>query len=72
MEVDLDVARDDTAESADEVVDLAGVRAADGVRNTDTVNTNAVDRLVDGEEVDKVGPEGVFGGEPNLDAYTQS
>ena len=54
MQVDLNVALDDTTESADEVVDLAGVGAADGVSNTDTVHTNLVDSLVDGEEIDEV------------------
>lgn len=68
VEMHLDVARNDTAEGADEVVYLAGVCAADGVSNTDTVDTNAVDRLVDGEEVDEVGPERVFRREADLDA----
>ena len=54
MEVNLDVARDDTAEGADEVIDLAGVGATDGVGDTDTVDTDAVDGLVNREEVDQV------------------
>ena len=54
VEVDLDVTRDDTAESADEVVDLARVRAADGVGDTDTVDTDAVDSLVNREKVNQV------------------
>ena len=68
VEVNFDVARYDTTEGADEVVDLARVGAADGVSNTDTVHTNAVDRLVNGEQVDEVGTERIFRREPNLNA----
>lgn len=37
---------DDAAESPDEVVDLAGSGAANGVRNADTVYTGLVHGLV--------------------------
>ena len=54
VEVNLDVTRHDAPEGADELVHLARVRATNGVRDTDTVYANAVDRLVDGEEIDEV------------------
>ena len=60
MQVDLDIAADDAAERADEVVHLSWVRAPNGVRNTDTVDADLVDGLVDREEVDEVGAEGVL------------
>ena len=68
VQVDLNIALDDATKGADEVVDLAGVGAADGVSNTDTVHTNAVDRLVNREQVDEVGTERIFRREPNLNA----
>jgi hypothetical protein len=86
VEVGLDVARDDTTESADQVVDLARGSASNSVGNTliiasaslqpggrvllgdtyHTVDTDLVDSLVDAEEIDKVGPEGVLAGKPDL------
>ena len=60
VKVNFDVAADDASKGADEVVDLTGVGASNGIGDTDTVNTNAVDGLVDGEEVDEVGAETVF------------
>lgn len=55
--VSLDIAADDTSQSADKVVDLSGAGAADGVGNTNSVNTNLVDGTVDGKKVDEVGTE---------------
>lgn len=66
MQVDLDVTLDDSPQCPDEFVDLPRVRAADGVRYADTVDTNLVYRLVDGQEVHEVGPERVLGREPDL------
>jgi hypothetical protein len=68
VEVRLDVARDDAAERADELVDLARVRAADRVGNADPVDADLVDGPVEVEQVDKVGPERVLGRETDLDA----
>lgn len=68
VQVDLNVALNDATERADEVVDLARVGAADGVSDTDTVDTDLVDGLVDGEEVDEVGAERVLRRETDLDA----
>lgn len=67
VEVRLDIARDDAAERANKLVNLAGVGAADGVGDTDPVDANLVDGPVEVEEVDEVGPERVLGRETNLD-----
>jgi hypothetical protein len=50
----LDVAADNTTESADKVVNLARRSATDCVSNTNTVNTLLVNSLVKAEKVDKV------------------
>jgi hypothetical protein len=42
------------------VVDLSGSSAADGISNTHTVHSHLVDRPVQRQEVNQVGPEGVF------------
>ena len=68
VQVDLDVAGDDATKGADEVIDLSRRRAADCVSDADPVDADAVDGLVEGEEVDNVGAEGVFGGEADFDA----
>jgi len=60
VEVAFDVARDDTAESSDEFVNLTRVGTTDGIGDTNTVDTNLVDSTVDGEEVDEVGSERVL------------
>lgn len=61
VQMNLDVAADNPSEGPNKIVDLTRVRAADGISNADAVDTNLVDGLVDGEEVDEVGTEGVFG-----------
>lgn len=68
MEMYLDVARHDAAEGADEVVDLAGGSATDGVSNTYAVNADSVDGAVELEKVDEVGPKAVLGREADLDS----
>lgn len=68
MEVALDVARDDTTEGTDEIVNLTRVGASDSVGDSNTVDTDLVDGAVDGEEVDEVGAEGILGREANLDS----
>ena len=60
VKVNFDVAADDASKGADEVVDLTRVGASNGIGDTDTVNTNAVDGLVDGEKVHQVGSERIF------------
>ena len=54
VEVDLDVTRHNATEGTDEIVHLARVRATDSVSDTNAVDTNAVNCLVDGKEVDEV------------------
>lgn len=54
MQVDLDIALDNSAERADEFVNLTRVGTADSVGDTDTVDTDLVYGLVNGEEVHKV------------------
>lgn len=68
VQVNLNVARDDTPERTDEVVHLARIGAADGVSDADAVDADLVDGLVDGEQVDEVAAERVFRREPDLDA----
>ena len=68
VEVSLDVATHDTSQHTDELVDLAGRGTANGIGNTDTVDTNLVDGGVDGQEVDEIRAERVFARESDLDA----
>ena len=60
MKVNFNVAADNTTQGSDEIVHLAWVGAADGVSNADAVDADLVDGLVDGEEIDEVGTEGIF------------
>ena len=60
MQVDLDIAADDATERTHEIVHLSWIRTTDSVRNTDAIDANLVDSLVDGQEVDQVRAEGVF------------
>lgn len=68
VEVSLDVATHDTSQHTDELVDLAGRGTADGIGDTNTVDTNLVDGGVDGQEIDEVRAERVFARESDLDA----
>lgn len=65
--VSLNVAADNASERADEVVDLSGAGATDGVGNTDSVDADLVDGAVDGKQIDEVGTEGVLRGETDLE-----
>jgi hypothetical protein len=66
VEVSLNVTRDDTTESADEVVDLARRSTTNGIGDTNTVDTNLVDSAVDGQQIDQVRAERVLRRETNL------
>lgn len=68
VEVSLNVTADNTSQDTDKLVDLAGRGATDGVGNTDTVDTDLVDRRVDGEEVNEVRTERVLRRETDLNA----
>ena len=69
MKVKLDVTAYDIAKSPDKIIDLAGIRATNGVSDANTVHTDLVDGLVDSEDIDEVGTEGVFRGETNLETF---
>lgn len=68
VQVYFDIACDDATEGADEVVNLARIRATDGVGDADAVDADLVHRLVDGKEVDEIGAERIFRRESDLDA----
>lgn len=68
MEMRLDIRADDATERPDKLVHLAGRGNTDGIRDTNAVHANPVDGLVEGQQVDKVGAEGVLGGEADLAA----
>lgn len=67
VEVTLDITADDPSEGSDEVVDLSRIGTSDGIRYTDSVQTDLVDGPVDGQQVDQFRSEGILGGEPDLD-----
>lgn len=67
VEVGLDVAADDPSEGSDELVDLSGVGASDGVGDSNSVDSDLVDSSVQVEEVDQVRSERVLGRESDLD-----
>ena len=66
VEVRLDIATHNTAQSAHEIVHLAGSRTANCVSDTDTVDANLVYSTVYGKEVDQVAAEGILGREADL------
>ena len=68
VEVRLDVAADDAAQRAHQLVDLARPRAAHGVGDADPVHADLVDGRVDGQQVDQVRAERVLAREAHLDA----
>lgn len=68
VEVALDIAANNTAQSSDQIVDLTRAGTTDSVCDTDTVDTNLVDCAVKGQKVDKVGTEAVFRGKSNFEA----
>lgn len=63
VEMRLDVTRDDVSQGADELVDLARSRTAYRVGNTNAVDADPVDCLVERQQVNKVGPERVLAGD---------
>ncbi len=60
VEMTLNITADNTSQGPDEVINLPRVSTPNGVSDTDTVETDLVYGSVDGEEVDKLGSEGVF------------
>lgn len=57
MKMDFDVAVDDTPQSPNKVIHLSWVGASNSIGDTNTVDTDLINSLVDGKEVDKVGTE---------------
>jgi ABC-type transport system substrate-binding protein len=66
VRVELDVAADRPANHRDQVVDLRRRCHPDGVGKTDPIDTGAIDRPIDAEQVVGVGAKGVLGAEPRL------
>lgn len=54
VKMDFDVTADNASKGSDKVIHLTRVSASNGIGDTDTVDTNAVNGLVDREQVDKV------------------
>lgn len=67
VEMSLDITAHDTPQCPDQLVHLSRVGTADSVGDTDTVDTDLVDGAVNGQQVDKLGSERVFGRESDLD-----
>jgi hypothetical protein len=67
VKVRLNIAAHDTPKRPDQVVDLAGRGAANGIGDTNPIYANLVNGRVDGKKVYEVRPERVLGREPNLD-----
>lgn len=68
MEVSLDITAHNPSQRPDQIIHLSGVRTSYSVRHTHSVHADLVDCPVDGEEVDELGSERVFGGEPDFNA----
>jgi len=68
VQVYFNIACDDAAEGANELINLARIRATDGVGDADAVDANLVHRLVDRKEVDEIRAERIFRRESDLDA----
>jgi len=66
VEMGFNVTAHNTAQHTNKLVDLTGRGTADGVSDTNTVDTNLVDGGVDGEQVNQIGTEGVLAGETDL------
>jgi len=67
VKVYLDIASDNTAEGANELVNLTRVCATDGVGDAHAVDADLVHGLIDGKEVHEIGAEGVFRREADFD-----
>jgi hypothetical protein len=72
VEMRLNVASDNTPQSTNQVIHLTWSSTANGISDTNTVDANTVNSLVEGEQVDEVRSERVFGGESNFDSLTAS
>ena len=68
VEVSFNVAADHTAKRADQIVNLTWVCNTDSVGNTNAVDTDLVDGLVNAEQVYQIRPERVFRRKADVDA----
>ncbi|EEQ40972.1 homocitrate synthase, mitochondrial precursor [Clavispora lusitaniae ATCC 42720] len=68
VEVALNVTRHDRLQSLDQVVHSSWVGTSNSVGNTNSVDTNLVDSLVNVQQINNVRTERVFGRETNLNA----
>ena len=68
MQVDLDITTDNTPERPHKLVDLTRVGAPHSVSDSNSVDTNLVNSLVNREQVDQVRTERIFRRESNLDS----
>lgn len=69
MEMSLDITAHHAPQRSHELVDLPRVRAPNGIRHSDPVDADFVDRSVQVQKVDQVGSERVFGGESDFDPF---
>lgn len=69
--VSLNIARDNASQGADQVVDLSRRSASDSISDTDAVNADCVNSLVQRQEIDKVGSERVFRRKSNFESLTR-
>lgn len=64
--MDLDVTRHHATERADKLIYLPGCGTADGIGNAYPVHTRGVDSLVEGQDINEIGPERILGRETNF------
>ena len=63
-----DIAGDNAAKGANELVNLARICATDGIGDADTIDSNFIYRLVNRKEVHEIGAEGILRREADFDA----
>jgi len=69
MKMDLNITANNPTESADQVVNLSRVGTSDGISYAYAIDTNLVHRLVNRQQVHKVGTETIFWGETNFNSF---
>ena len=60
VQMNFNVAADNTAKCPHKIIDLPRVSTPDGIGDTNSVDSDLIHGLVDAEEIDEVGSEGVF------------
>ena len=69
VKVYLDIAMDNAAQGANELVNLARVCATDSVSDAHAVDADLIHGLIDGKKVHEIGAEGVFCREADFDTF---